>query len=70
MSNAKDLKKFEHKHGTVVLSTVGSQFVITTAQRVRMDLVLATTSVLRIQFCPIWGIFILISPESILRIHQ
>ena len=45
MSNAKDLKKFEHKHGTVVLSTVGSQFVITTTQRVRMDLVLATTSV-------------------------
>ena len=42
---AQDLKKFEHKHGTVVLSAAGSQYIITTDQRVRVDLIFSTRSV-------------------------
>ncbi len=45
MSTVKDLKTFERKNGSVVLQAVGSQYKITTAQRIRMDLVWATESV-------------------------
>ena len=45
MQMAKELQTFERKNGTIVLAADGAQYVITTAQRVRMDLVLATKSV-------------------------
>ena len=45
MQNAKNLKTFERKNGTVVLRASDSQYIITTAQRIRMDLVWATESV-------------------------
>lgn len=45
MQTTKDLKIFERKNGTIVLSNDGAQYIITSAQRVRMDLVLATKSV-------------------------
>ncbi|MBR4860245.1 MAG: hypothetical protein IKV10_03015 [Alphaproteobacteria bacterium] len=45
MQTTKELKTFERKNGTVVLQTTGAQYVITTAQRVRMDLVWTTKTV-------------------------
>lgn len=45
MHATKDLKKFERKNGTIVLQSHGGQYIITTAQRIRMDLVWATESV-------------------------
>lgn len=45
MHTTKELKTFERKNGTVVLQTTGSQYVITTAQRVRMDLVWVTKTI-------------------------
>ena len=45
MQTAKELQKFERKNGTVVLQTNGTQYIITTAQRIRMDLVWTTESV-------------------------
>lgn len=45
MQMAKELQTFERKNGTIVLFADGAQYIITTAQRVRMDLVLATKSV-------------------------
>ena len=45
MQTAKELKTFERKNASVILQTTGSQYVITTSQRIRMDLVWVTESV-------------------------
>ena len=45
MQTAKDVEVFESNNGTVVLKTVGTRYIVTTAQRIRMDLVWTTESV-------------------------
>ena len=45
MTAAKHLDKFERKNGTVLLYAYGTQFFVTTAQRIRADLVWTTESV-------------------------
>ena len=45
MTAAKQLDKFERKNGTILLDDHGTHFVVTTAQRIRADLVWATESV-------------------------
>lgn len=44
MTVAKNIDLFESKNGTVSMSAHGAQFVITTVQRIRADLVWATES--------------------------
>lgn len=45
MESKKHIKFFERKNGTVMIHLNGSSYIITTAQRLRADLVWSTESV-------------------------